>query len=64
MISLFNFSYTEVLVVLSMLFIFVMLVICCLQWKKNMEDEAEEEELFRINQMIAISEGIVFRLIK
>lgn len=49
--------YTEVLVVLSMLFIFVMLVICCLQWKKNMEDEAEEEELFRINQMIAISEG-------
>ena len=40
-----------------------MIVICCLQWKRQVEEEAEEAELMRINQMIAISEGNIAQVV-
>merc|ERR1719204_1162528 len=49
--------YSELLVVLSLIFALVMVIVCCLQWKKRVEEEVEEEEMMRINQMIAMSEG-------
>lgn len=52
----FKENYSQVMIVLSAIIVFILIALCLIQCRKRMEEEEEAEELFRINQMIQMSE--------